>query len=130
MDHNSGNAKKATRPNPDTMTRPNSDPPLTRVKKERKGFLSFIEDSLELSNKTGDHLALSEALQDTSQRGLVLVKAENLANKGNNPEAYLKAIARDNPRHLLPDPPKLEPKPDYSYLPLAIQEALAREAAL
>ena len=139
LDHSNANrrtkSERATRPTVQDMTRPTVQDALRSNKKERKGFLDFIQDSLELSNKTGDHVALSEALQNTSQRGLVLVKAEALANKGTNPEAYLKAIVRDNPRHLLPDPPKRKPELDYSHLPPEIAAIyrrldIAREAAL
>jgi hypothetical protein len=76
-----------------------------------------------------DHLALAEALKDPAQRELIQTRAEQLAVKADNPEAYLKSITRDKPRDLLPRAPKQKAAPDYSYLPLEIQEALVREAA-
>lgn len=130
IDHAKGNAKKATRANPDTLTRSNPDTPLRSIKKERRGLLSFIEESLELSPKGDDHLGLAEALKDPTQRELIQTRAEQLAVKADNPEAYLKSITRDKPRDLLPRPPKQQAAPDYSHLRLEIQEALARKAAL
>lgn len=137
IDHSMGNAKKAksanpkstslTEPRASTLTEPRAS--LTVNNKEGEKFLAFIENSLEKANKNDDQLSLSEALKDPKQRELIKAKAEQLSAQADSPESYLGAIARANPLHLLPRPPKAKPAPDTSHLPLFVREALAREEA-
>jgi hypothetical protein len=99
--------EKSSRSDSRSATRPDSRSALRiDIKKERRGFLRFIEEELAtITDQSPDHSELISALKNPELTTQVNERAELLASKATiNAEAYLKRITKENPRQLLPRP--------------------------